>query len=425
MANSSLTTKPVCLPGHFWPQVWARLRASITWIAAGAALVGGVAYFGAPYILGPIVVVDHVKRQDLVQTVVASGQIQTPFRVNVGAQVTGNVAEVPVVEGQAVKEGDLLIRLDDSETRQAVQLAQGVVEQWQAKLAQLTSVAGPSAAESRTQAEVALKNAQQAYDRVWKLQHQGFATRVTLDDARRALDVARSQVRSADLQVTTSQPGGMDHLVAETQLAQAQASLRSAETKLGYYKIKAPRDGTLISRTVERGNIVQPGATLMVLAPAGETQIVVQIDEVNLGLLQLGQHTTVSADAYPKRTFEATLSYINPSIDPQRGSVEVKLAVPNPPAYLRQDMTVSVEIEVARRAQAIVVETSSVHDLTAAKPWIMVVDANRARRREIRIGTIGDTAVEVLSGIEPGEVVVRGQTPKLSDGQRMRVAGNG
>jgi HlyD family secretion protein len=90
-----------------------------------------------------------------------------------------------------------------------VQLAQAVLEQWQAKLAQLKSVAGPSAEESKTQAQAALKNAQQTYDRVLKLQHLGFATQAMLDDARKAFDVAQSQVRAADLQVTTSQPGGM------------------------------------------------------------------------------------------------------------------------------------------------------------------------------------------------------------------------
>jgi len=225
--------------------------------------------------------------------------------------------------------------------------------------------------------------------------------------------------------VTTAMPGGMDYLLAQTQLAQSEASLHSAETKLSYTQIKAPRDGTLISRNVERGNTVQPGVTLMVLAPAGETQIVVQIDEVNLGLLQLGQRATVSADAYPKLVFDTQLTYINPSIDAQRGSVEVKLSVPVPPAYLRQDMTVSAEIEVARRPQAIVVEASSVRDLAGAKPWVMVVEGNRARRRDIAVGTIGDTAVEVLSGLAPGELVVRGPTTTLSDGQRVRTGGNG
>jgi HlyD family secretion protein len=333
--------------------------------------------------------------------------------------------DVPVDEGQAVQAGALLVSLDDREAREAVRLAAGVVEQGKARLKQLATVAGPAAAETKKQAEATLKNAQAAYDRALKLQHQGFATGATLDDARKALDVAKSQVQAAGLQVATAMPGGMDYLLAQTQLAQSEASLRSAEAKLSYYQIKAPRDGTLISRNVERGNTVQPGVMLMVLAPAGDTQIVVQIDEVNLGLLQLDQKVIVSADAYPKQVFDARLAYINPSIDAQRGSVEVKLAVPNPPAYLRQDMTVSAEIEVAHRQQAIVVEASSVRDLAGAKPWVMVVEGGRARRRDIAVGTIGDTAVEVLSGLAPGELVARGPTATLSDGQRVRAAGNG
>jgi len=425
MPTSPTLTKPEHLPSRVWAALVGWLWAWIGWIAVGAAVAATMVYFGTPYVLGPIVVTDQIKRQDVIQTVVASGQVQTPYRMNLAAQVIGTVADVPVAEGQTVQAGTLLVRLDDREAREAVRLAQGVVEQSQARLQQLTAVTAPTAAETRKQAEAALKNAQAAYDRTLRLQQQGFGTGATLDDARKALDVAQSQVHAADIQVASAMPGGMDYLMAQTQLGQAEAGLHSAEAKLGYYQIKAPRDGTLISRSVERGNTVQPGATLMVLAPAGETQIVVQIDEVNLGLLQLGQKVTVSADAYPKQVFEARLSYINPSIDPQRGSVEVKLTVANPPDYLRQDMTVSVEIEVARRQQAIVVDSGSVHDLSGSRPWVLVVEAGRARRRGIKVGTIGDAAVEVLAGVQPGDVVVRGQMTSLTDGQRVRTNGNG
>jgi HlyD family secretion protein len=420
-----MTTEPLRVPGHPWQSLLARLRARLGWIALFGAVLASATYLGMPYVLGPVVIVDLVKRQDIIQTVVASGQIQTPFRITIGSQITGLVADVPVAEGQAVRAGDVLVRLDGREAREAVRLAQGAVEQSRARLEQLKGVAAPAADESKQQALAALVLAQRTYDRAAKLQRQGFTTQATLDDARRALDVTQSQVRAAGLQAATSRPGGMDYLVAETQLAQAEASLHAAETKLGYTDIKAPRDGTLISRDVERGKIVQPGGALLVLAPAGETQIVVQIDEANLGLLTLDQTALVSADAYPKQTFGARLTYINPSIDAQRGSVQVKLTVATPPDYLRQDMTVSVEVEVARRAQAIVVETGSVHDLTGAKPWVMVAENGRARRRQITVGTIGDSAVEVLAGIVPGDAVVRGVNGALADGQSIRTSGNG
>ena len=177
------------------------------------------------------------------------------------------------------------------------------------------------------------------------LPSDGYGTKATLDDATKSLDIARAQVRSAELQVFTNRPGGSDYVMAETQLNQARASLATAQSRLSYTVITAPRDGVLISRNVERGYVVQPSNVLMVLSPSSETQLVVQIDEKNLGLIAIGQKALASADAFPKDTFAAEVIYINPGIDLQRASVEVKLRVPEPPAYLRQDMTVSVDIE--------------------------------------------------------------------------------
>lgn len=129
-------------------------------------------------------------------------------------------------------------------------------------------------------------------------------------------------------------------------LAQAQATLASAEAKLAQTVIRAPVDGVLIAREVEAGDVVQPGRELMVLAPAGETQIDVRIDEKNLAQLAIGQRALASADAFPADRFTAVLFYINPGVDSLCGSVDMKLRVPDPPAYLRQDMTVSVDVEV-------------------------------------------------------------------------------
>jgi HlyD family secretion protein len=401
-----------------------RMGAWAKWIVVGLALAAAVFYFGQSYFFGPIIVVDRIKQQDVVQTVVASGRVETPFRINIGTQVTGVVKDIPVAEGQTVKTGDVLIQLDETDIHESVKLAQSVVAQWQAKLDQLTNVSARSAEETKAQAQAVVIDSQVSYDRALKLYRQGYASKAALDSARRALDIALSQVRAADLQVATNRPGGMDYMTAQTQLDQANASLNSAEAKLGYYQIKAPRDGILISRNVERGNVVQPSAILMVLAPAGETQIVVQIDESNLGLLKIGQKATISADAYPKKNFEGLLSYINPSINAQTGSVEVKLSVPRPPDYLRQDMTVSVEIEVAHIANAIAVDASSIRDMSSNKPSVMVVENGRANLKTVTIGIIGDAAVEVTSGLKSGDVIVRGTNVGLTVGQRVRVQSN-
>jgi len=222
------------------------------------------------------------------------------------------------------------------------------------------------------------------------------------------------------LQVQTNRSDGSDYQLAQTGLLQAQANLKLAQAKLDYTFIKAPADGTLISRDVEPGGVVQPGKALMGLAPVGETQLVVQIDEKNLAYLKLGQPALVSADAYPGERFQAELAYINPAVDALRGSVEVKLRAPAPPAYLRQDMTVSVEIEVARRAKAVVLPSDAVHDAASAKSWVMTVQDGRAQQQQVRIGIRSDGKVEILEGLQPGVFVIPAGNGGIKEGQRVR-----
>lgn len=287
---------------------------------------------------------------------------------------------------------------------------------------QMMELTLPAAQQSLKQVQATLINAQHAYDRALKLNQDGYATRVTLDDATRALDVAKAQTKSAELQLATAQPGGSDYVMAETQLAQARASLASAQSRLSYTIIKAPRDGVLISRNVEKGNTVAPPTVLMVLSPDGEIQLVVQIDEKNLGLIALGQMAIASADAYAKETFPAEVFYVNPGIDLQRASVEVKLRVPKPPDYLRQDMTVSVDIEVARRENAVTLPASSIRSIGTAKPWVMKVVTGRARRQPVTVGIVSGGKAEIVSGLDADDLVIPTTNTTIKVGQRVRAS---
>jgi HlyD family secretion protein len=374
---------------------------------------------GAKLILGPAIVADQVRRGSLIETVVASGHVETPYRVEIGSQITGTVEEVLVREGERVLKGQPLISLESRELKAAVVQAQGAVAQSEARMRQLDELTLPSAREALTQAEANLLNAQQTFDRTDKLAKDGFATRVAVDDARKTLDVARAVKRAAEFQVYTASPGGSDHVMAQTQLNQARANLDTAESRLGYATIAAPRDGVLITRNVERGTVVQPGKALLVLAPTGEVQLVLQIDERNLGKIDLGQKAVASADAYPDRRFPAVVSYINPGIDITRASVEVKLTVSDPPDYLRQDMTVSVDIEVASKNDTLILPARSVHDALSGAPWVLILKDDRAAKRPVNLGLRGNAAVEILGGLSLGDVVIP-QNSGVVTGQRIR-----
>jgi HlyD family secretion protein len=386
----------------------------------GVLVLAAVGFASRNLIFGKPVEAYEATRGDLVQTVVASGRIMTPQRVSIGAVITERVARIPVEEGQSVRRGEVLIELDDTDERAALAQAQASVAQAEAKLRQLREVALPAAEQGLAQAQANSLQARQAYDRTKTLQERGFIGQSQLDDARRNLDVAESQLRAARLQVQTNGPAGSDFALARTALDQAHANLRSAQAKLEQTVLHAPVDGVLIARSVEAGNVVQAGKELMLLAPGGETQVVVEIDERNLAQLALGQKALGSADAFPGQRFAAELVYINPGIDALRGSVEVKLKVANPPAFLRQDMTASVDIEVAQRADTVIVPTEAVRDATGREPWVLVIRGWRAVRQPVKLGLRGDNRIEVLEGVEPGDELIPATNGLVKTGQRVR-----
>lgn len=391
--------------------------------AAGLAIATAAALFAArDVLLGTPVETYAAARGDLVQTVVASGRVMTPRRVSVGAVITERVVRIPVEEGQRVRRGDLLIQLDDHEERAAVAQAKAAVAQAEAKLRQLDEVGLPAAEQSLAQARANATQAQAAFDRARDLKAKGFVSQAALDDAQRNRDVAASQLAAAQLQVKSNATAGSDRALAQAALAQARANLEAAQAKLEQTAIVATVDGTLIARNVEPGNVVQPGKELMVLAPAGDTQVEVSIDEKHLAQLKLGQKAVGSADAYPAQRFAAEVAYINPGVDALRGAVEVKLAVPSPPDYLRQDMTVSVDIEVARKSGVVIAPADAVRDAANAAPWVLVVRDGMAVRQPVAVGLRGDDRLELVSGVAPGEPLVPASNPAIRPGQRVRAS---
>ena len=403
-----------------------RLRALATgprrWIVILLALGGliAVALAFGPW-LRPKVVLATVAQRDFVQTVVASGHVETPHRVAVGSQLTGTVARIPVAEGQPVRQGDLLIELESTELQAAVRQADVAVAQAQAQLRQLVEVQRPVARQALRQAQTTLDNARAQQRRAEDLHRQGFIGMAALDDARKAAELADAQARTAQEQLESLGDRGSQRALSDAGLGVAQANAAGARARLGHARIHAAADGLLIGRDVEVGDVVQPGKVLMTLSPAGRVQLVVDIDEKNLHLLAVGQKALASTDAYPRQRFDAVLAYINPGVNAQTGSVEVKFDVPSPPALLKQDMTVSVDIEVGRRPQALVLPSEAVRDAEGRSPWVLRLEqGDRAVRREVRLGLRSGGFTEVLEGLRSGDAVVLGSA--VQAGARVRRA---
>ena len=192
----------------------------------------------------------------------------------------------------------------------------------------------------------------------------------------RGRDHARTAAEQARLAARSLAEGNPAETAARARVATARAQL--AKTT-----IRAEVAGTVLTRNAEPGDLVQPGRVLFEIARAGATEVLVPLDEKNLEVLALGQPAMCIADAYPSRPFPAEVSFIAPSVDPQRGSVDIRLTVAPVPDFLRQDMTVSVNVETGRREQRWWSPTTRWAASTATSAELWLVANGRATRAEV------------------------------------------
>lgn len=354
---------------------------------------------------GPQVTGYTLEPMPLVQSVVATGQVITVSRAQVGSEVTGVVLERRVKEGDRVKPGDLLVVLKSDEL--AAQVRQAEVA-----LNELATNRRPQASAELASAKAQLEQASREATRRRNAE-AGILSAEEIEQAVEAERVARNNYETVRLKAAALAPGQVEEASLREQLSVAQAQL--AKTK-----IRATVAGTVLTRDVEPGDLVQPGRTLFTIAMDGNTEIRVPLDERNLSRLALSQKATAIADAYPDKPFPARINFIAPSIDPQRGTVEVRLSVDPVPDFLRQDMTVSVNVETGRRDRTLAIPNDALGKVQGDQATVLLVRDSKIQRQKVQLGLRGLAMSEVISGLKAGDQVLSDANSTLKDGTRVR-----
>lgn len=387
-------------------------RSLLLLAVAAAALVAVVVAWRV--LRPPLVPAVVVQAGPLERTLVFSARVASRSRVDVGATVTGRVADVAVREGDGVAAGSVLLTLESDELRATLAQAEASERQAVARLAGLRSTGRSAVQAGVAQAESVLRAAAADLQRTQDLVARGFLSTARLDEAQRALAVAQAQRDNAVAQAGANADGGTDIAQAQAQLAQAQAAAATARARLAQARIVAPSAARVLMREVEPGQIVQPGRALLTLALDSPLELVGQVDERYLEQLQPGQTARVRADAFAQSPFAATVRQVSPLVDAQRGSVEVKLLPQGAaPAFLREDMTLSIEVNTGRRDRALVVPVGALEGSR-----VHVLQDGRVQAREVRLGLVTLDAVEVTQGLAAGDVVLL--DPTAEPGSRAR-----
>ena len=397
-----------------------KLTRTVAWGIAAAAALGAAA---AAWSLAQATPSDFVEAAaaPLVRTLQFSGRVAAQSRVEAGSTITGRVAVVHVREGDNVQAGQLLVSLDDEEARAALAQARAAERQAQARMQTLARTSAAVAQAQLRQADATLANAESELRRAEELVKQAFISGSRLDDNRRAVQVAAAQRDALYAQADSLGREGGETAQAQAQWQAARAASAAAAARVVQTAIRAPAAGKVLTRLAEPGQIVQPGRPLIGLALAGPTLIVAQVDERFLEQLRVGQAAFARPDADPGQRLQASVESVAPLVDAQRGAVEVKLAFKGAvPAFVREDMTVSVEVVTGERQRALVLPASALRHDAQGQEFVLVYDDGRAGARRVRTGLQTTDALEVVEGLAGREKVLLAQA--LREGDAVRLA---
>lgn len=362
-----------------------------------------IAVFGWRKWQGPEVPAYVIREQTLVQSVVASGEVSSQSLARIGSEITGVIKTRHVREGDKVKPGDVLLELNSDEL-------QARVHEAEAALNQLRSSSRLQAQATLREADSNLNQARRERERREALQARQLLSDEQVEQARRSEVTARVARERAQLQTAALAAGGADEQVLLQRLAATRAALAKA-------RVVAQVTGTVQTRNVEPGDLVQPGRTLLEIATDDSREIIVKVDEKNMAPLKPGQSAQIVADAYPGRVLQARVTFIAPAVDADRGTVDVHLGIDTPADFLKQGMTVSATIETGRREKALVLANDALRQITGDRAEVMQVQYGKVKRTPVQLGLRGITQSEIRNGLRAGDTVL---IDDMAEGQRVR-----
>lgn len=376
---------------------------------------------------------EKLQRSTIVETVAATGKIQPEIEVKLSSEVSGEIIDLPINEGQDVKKGDLLVRINPDLVQAAVSQSQAALQNSRAGLAQ---------------AEASLNQATLTYNRNKPLFEKGVISRADFERAQADLEIAQANRQSAYYNVQS-----------------VAAQVKQATDNLGRTSIFAPRDGTISMLNVELGERVvgtaqMAGTEIVRVANLANMEVEVDVNENDIVKIQVGDSTIVEVDAYLKKEFKGVVTEIANSAeatltadqvtnfkvkvrileDSYKDLLEGKRATYSP---FRPGMTATVDIITKKRKDvlaapisAIVVKTDTSStkretpkkstDASAEKfECVFVKNAGEAKLRVVTTGIQDDSKIEILTGLDEGDEIIVGPynlvTKTLKTGDKVEV----
>ena len=373
----------------------------------------------------------------------ATGYIVAHHKINVNSKVTGRVKWIGVEKGDQVKEGQVLVRLEDDEFRAQYEQARGASDSAGAYLEELQHGSRPEeiaqAQHNLDEAQATLVNDKLTLDRTRQLASQGVVSKQSLDDAVGKYDSDQQRVNSLEKAFQLSKIGPRPEEIARAKgaLTQAEGQAAYAKSLLDATVIRAPVSGTILERTAEKGELITaqfassaeggPQGSVVSLADLKDIQADLDIAQDDFAKLTPHQKAIVTVDAFPDLKWDGVIAEVSPEANRQKATIEVKVQILNPDSHLRPDMNTTVHF-IADQNQSGATQSAGAFVPAAAlrdadgKKYVLLAFDGKAMRRDVKILSQRSGGA-LVSGLNGGESVITTAPENLKDGDKIKIKG--
>lgn len=382
------------------------------------------------------ITVGRSENRQVSDTIQATGSLTAQESSDVAPKVAGKIANVYVNVGDFVASGATVAKLDDTDARQRVAVAQAAVRQQEAAVRQAEARLGlgpngkfnastipevRAAASAYEQAVAELKQAEANEKRYRELIESGDVAMATYEQFRTARDTAQARANAAkdqlDAAINAAKQNNQAIAGAQAQLAAAQTNVGIAQQGVADMVIKAPFSGYVSARPIAVGEFVSTANPVVTLLRTNPIKIVIQVAEADVPFVSVGRGVSLQVDAYKDRSFAGYVSAVNPQVDPSSRAAGVEALIDNSSNLLKAGMFATVRINREGGTTGVFVPRAAVQYDQATQGYrVFEIQDNVAKLRVVQLGTEEGDAIQILSGIEPDKVVATSNLESLYEG---------
>ena len=404
-----------------------KIEARVIWIVAGLLLI--VVFFAARHFTRQSlrIRVAHAERQSLTRTISTNGKVEPQLNFSAAAPAPGTIQKVYVRSGDHVRNGQLLLSMQDTDAASRLASASANLKGAQANLDAIrqggTQEEQLSLTDNLGKAQADADAARHNVETLKKLQAQGAASPGEELSAQQRLDVANITLQGLQNR-KTSRYARSDVAHAQASVSEAQANYAAAQAVIAQSNIHAPFDGTVYYLPVSQSQYVQQGEQLLEVADLTHLRVKAYFDEPEIGNLQIGQVATVAWDAKHGRIWNGRVDRLPSTIINYgtRNVGETIISLDNPDGDLLPNVNVTVTVTTQHLDNVLTIPREALHT-EAGADYVYLVVGDAVHRQPVTIGSINLTQVQILTGLKDGDTVALGTTSgeSITEGVPVRV----